>query len=107
MQGPVPVAPSAERVFDMRCGQAVKLLYALVLIDERLMQVSEVAVPGCRPSRFARLQNRLSAIAVRGWDLVELSYDLEIRLRPSGRVIPFPVATDGIWLAPWPASFAS
>jgi deazaflavin-dependent oxidoreductase (nitroreductase family) len=47
---------------------------------------------GGRPSRFARLQNRLSAIIFAAGILPKRAATLEIRGRRSGRVISFPVA---------------
>jgi deazaflavin-dependent oxidoreductase (nitroreductase family) len=47
---------------------------------------------GGRPSRFARLQNRLSAILFAVGILPNRAARLEIRGRRSGRVISFPVA---------------
>ncbi|HUY49842.1 MAG TPA: nitroreductase/quinone reductase family protein [Streptosporangiaceae bacterium] len=46
---------------------------------------------GGRPNRFARLQNRGSAIAFAAGILPERAAALEIRGRRSGRVISFPV----------------
>ncbi len=47
---------------------------------------------GGRPSRFARLQNRVSAIVFAAGILPRRAATLEIRGRRSGRVISFPVA---------------
>src|SRR5215470_6892464 len=47
---------------------------------------------GGRPSRFARLQNRLSAMLFAAGILPKRAATLEIRGRRSGRAIPFPVA---------------
>jgi deazaflavin-dependent oxidoreductase (nitroreductase family) len=47
---------------------------------------------GGRPNRFARLQNRATAIAFAAGILPERAAALEIRGRRSGRVISFPVA---------------
>ena len=47
---------------------------------------------GGRPNRFARLQNRVSAIAFAAGIVPKRAAALEIRGRRSGRAISFPVA---------------
>ncbi len=56
-----------------------------------LRRLPALAVPGGRPNRFARLQNRASAVVFATGIWPARAAELEVRGRRSGRVISFPV----------------